>query len=160
MIRKSLGVWMAVIAFSGAWGCGREEGPNLVKVNGVVTLNGAPLEGAEVLFTPDPSNQRGLAGNDVSGPSGNYKVMTLGRSGLVPGKYKVRVTKSTAEKPKTGMSDTEADPYMEQLAAETAAKGGQGGRQGVAAPTVITQEFDREIPPEGGVQDFDLNDKK
>jgi hypothetical protein len=160
VIRKDLGVLTACLFLTSAWGCGGEKGPSLVNVKGTVTLNGAPLEGAEVLFSPDSSNKDGLVGNDVSGPTGNYKAMTQGRAGLVPGKYKVKVTKSSAPKPKPAVGDTESDPYMDQLGAELAAKVGGGGPKGVAAPTVITQEFDREIPPEGGVQDFDLKDKK
>src|SRR4051794_7441641 len=56
-------------------GCG-ESGPKLVQVTGNVTLNNKPLEGAEVVFTPDASNLEGQPATDMTGPDGNYKAMT------------------------------------------------------------------------------------
>src|SRR4051812_16822548 len=91
-------VTVAVLA-AAMIGCG-EGGPKLVPVSGIATVNGKPLEGAEIIFTPDPSNNIGQTASDATGPEGNYKAMTRGRSGVVPGKYKVVITKLTQSAPK------------------------------------------------------------
>jgi hypothetical protein len=130
-------------------GCG-ESGPKVVSVTGTVTLNGKPLEGASVSFFPELStNKEGRAGEDITGPSGNYKAMTRGRSGLVPGKYHVVVTKSLVDPAKTPDAFKD-DPYMASMSP------GGPGKAKKDAPDKIGGEFDREVPPEGGVQDFDV----
>lgn len=130
-------------------GCG-ESGPKLVPVTGTVTHNGKPLEGAAVSFFPDLStNKEARAGEDVTGPSGNYKVMTKGRSGLAPGKYHVVVSKLLIDAAKVPEAFKD-DPYM-----ATMSPAGPGKTK-KDTPDKIEGEFDRDIPPEGGVQDFDV----
>jgi len=143
----------AMAAF--AIGCG-ESGPALVPVSGVVTLNGKPFEGAVITFHPDPSNKQGLPGEDMTGPSGNYKAMTKGRSGLVPGKYKVVVTKSLID-PKKIPESFKDDPFMGQLSVQGPDVGLGKGKPDPSGE--IEYRFDREIPPEGGPQDFDAKVK-
>jgi hypothetical protein len=153
-MRPGVGLIVAVVAAAGLSGCGG-GGPKLVAVTGTVTLNGKPLEGAEVVFLPDVSNPNGLPGNDVTGPAGNYKVMTQGRSGLVPGKYKVVVKKSTVDVSKVP-EEFKDDPYMVSLATED--PGGKKPRK-ADKPNEIKGEFERDVPEAGGVQDFDVKAK-
>jgi hypothetical protein len=145
---------LAVVAIAAtAFGCGG-SGPNLVSVTGTVTLDGKPLEGAVVTFHPDPSNKEGRPAEDITGASGNYKANTGGRSGLVPGKYHVVVTKA----PQTNTAVNEAfkeDPFMAQLSS-TGPEVGRDAQKRKDAKDKIEGEFDREIPPEGGPQDFDV----
>src|SRR5207248_798293 len=92
------------------------SGPKLVPVSGVVTLDGKPLEGATVSFLPIPSNEMGQLGEDITSPSGDYTAMTKGRSGLVPGKYRVVVTKFLIDPAKIHVAFKD-DPFMAQLVA-------------------------------------------
>lgn len=71
-------------------GCGSD----LSSVKGKVTLDGAPLPGAFVEYTPKSSN--GSTAYGKTDTSGNYYLMfSLNRSGAIPGDYVVRIT--TAE---------------------------------------------------------------
>jgi len=138
-------------------GCGG-SGPKLAPVKGIVTLNGKPLEGAVVSFQPDSANKDGLPGEDVTGPQGNYKVTTKGRSGLVPGKYHVVVTKTLVDPSKVNEAFKD-DPFMAQLST-----GPEVGRDAAKLAAqreknTIEQSFDREVPAEGGEQDFDVKRK-
>ena len=145
--------FLASLTFLGlTLGCG-DSGPNLVSVSGIVTINEKPLEGAFVQFSPDPSNKEGQPAEDKTGPAGNYKAMTKGRSGVVPGKYKVVVTKIPTA-PVAGVSDQfKDDPFMAKLSAD-------GPEVGKAAKKKDTRQieemFDREVLPGGGQLDFDV----
>jgi hypothetical protein len=152
MMRKELAA-AALAVF--VVGCG-ESGPSLVPVSGVVTLNGKPLEGAVVSFLPDSSNQQGQPGEDLTGPSGNYKAMTRGRSGLVPGKYRVVVSKSLVDPSKIPDAFKD-DPFMAQLSADGPA--GKAAKKKDSSKDKIEGKFSRDVPPEGGQLDFDVKAK-
>src|SRR5262245_53940087 len=79
-------------------GCG--DGPALVPVAGSVTLDGKPLEGANLSFMPVPGNVISTPGSDVTGPDGTFTMTFNGRSGLAPGKYKVLISKTEEVAPK------------------------------------------------------------
>ncbi len=134
-------------------GCG-ESGPKLVPVTGTVTLNGKPLEGAVVSFQPDASMPGAMPAEDVTGPDGNYKALTKGRSGVVPGKYKVVVSKSLIDMTKV-RPEFKDDPFMAQLSLGP----NEGKTTAQRNKEKIEGTFDREVPPEGGVQDFDVKRK-
>jgi hypothetical protein len=139
-------------------GCG-ESGPTLVPVNGTVTLNGKPLEGAEIAFIPDPGNKAGLPALDVTGPEGNYKAMSLNRSGVVPGKYKVIITKMpTASKSDAASTVHRDDPFMAQIGNETAAAAakGAGVRKKDVVLEKIEQKYDAEVEARKNTLDFDV----
>jgi len=74
-----------------ASGCGGK----LVKLEGTVTLDGQPLEGATVTFNPE-----GGGGNSASGLTGSDGVFFLttrtSGDGVAPGAYKVTVTKANS----------------------------------------------------------------
>ena len=135
-------------------GCG-ESGPTLVPVSGTVTLNGKPLEGAVISFQPvDVSTPGAMLAEDVTGPDGNYKALTKGRSGVMPGKYKVVVSKSLIDMTKV-RPEFKDDPFMAQLSLGPP----EGKTTAQRNKEKIEGTFDREIPPEGGVQDFDVKRK-
>lgn len=141
-------LWPLMIA-----GCG-ESGPSLVKVDGAVILNGKPVEGALVSFQPDPSDPQACPAEGLTGPNGNYRAMTGGRAGVVSGKYHIVVTKFSGPS-RAGAKDplSEEDPAMARftsgLATPRAKK--QGG--------TIEASYDRQVPPEGGVFDFEIEAK-
>ena len=81
-------------------GCGaKSEGPETYPVTGVVTLKGAPVDGAILQFTPT-SPDVGIAGaQSTSRPDGTFDVKIslengkVTKDGLPPGDYKVAITK-------------------------------------------------------------------
>jgi hypothetical protein len=68
-------------------GCNR--GPRMVPVSGVVLLDGKPVEGAAVLFTPDAG---GRPADGATDKEGKFTLQTFQPAdGAVLGKYKVAV---------------------------------------------------------------------
>lgn len=89
---RGLVVCLAILAA----GCGGKH-PPVYPVTGVVTYNGAPVEGAEVVFLPQ-SESAAQAPSAKTDASGRYQLQTFFSteviaSGAPPGGYKVTVTK-------------------------------------------------------------------
>jgi hypothetical protein len=116
-------------------GCGgTKSGPATVEVTGTVTLNGAGVDGASVLFSPDVGSSDGrLASQATTDSAGRFKLSThVGggkfKSGIVPGKYVVAISKlDTApaknpfSPPKNLLPPKYADPKTSLLTADVAA---------------------------------------
>lgn len=86
-------------------GCGGPDRPKLVRVTGIVTLNGQPLTSSRVRFVPDGPQQGRTATGDLD-QSGNFKLSTFEPDdGILPGAYKVDVNKITS----TDESDSPED---------------------------------------------------
>jgi len=151
-MRFRVGAVVALLAAFGLSGCG---GPKLVSVSGKVLLNGKPFKDADIVFVADSSNKDGVSGSDRTGPEGNYTVMANGRIGLVPGKYKVLISKTLVDLSRIPKVHQD-DPYMARLTLY----GHQADmdQQGLtsAKPAEIKAEFDREVPAGGTVFDFDV----
>jgi hypothetical protein len=154
--RLSALVLLSLAAIGGGpSGCGPSDETlriKLVPVDGKVTLNGKPLAGATITFTPDESNEYQTPGSDVTGPEGNFKVMFRGRSGLYPGNYKVVVEKT--QSPPGGPLVQQGDEGM--LAELQRHQIGPAGAQTKDAPSPIRGEFDGEVPAGGGSLDFNV----
>jgi hypothetical protein len=76
-------------------GCGSSDRPELGTVSGVVTLDGAPLSGALVVFTPDGQGRSSLGTTDVEG---RYELVFLRDiMGANLGRHLVRITTATEE---------------------------------------------------------------
>jgi hypothetical protein len=138
----------AALATACLVGCGGSDDA-VVPVSGTVTLEGKPLAGAQISFSPESRNARGTPGTDITGSSGYYRVMTpKGRAGLAPGKYKVVISKTEVPAGKAG---SEADPFMGVMSAEAKTQGGPD-----AKAQRIQGSFDREVSTWGETFDFDL----
>jgi len=88
-------VTLGLAILGGSAGCGRT---NLVKVNGVVTLDGKPLSMATITFNPIGGAGRSASG--LSDEDGNFQLTTLSTDdGAAPGEYKVTVAKEQAAEP-------------------------------------------------------------
>jgi len=150
LLRRS--AWLLAVA-AASIGCG-ESGPTLVPVTGKVTLDGKPLDGANIAFAPEPGNAYPAIGADVTGAEGNYKLMTNGRSGLPPGKYKVAISKVAAKPGVVLPPEFMRDPIMAKMA----------GMTKETLPDSVSgvgeSQFDREVTTEGGVFDFDIKADK
>lgn len=69
----------------------RRDGPEMVKVTGTVTLDGEPVEGAHIRFSPEAG---GPAAYAVSDRRGRYELRTFDPGdGAIPGKYGISATK-------------------------------------------------------------------
>jgi hypothetical protein len=81
----SLAVALACLA-----GCGRSDLPPLGRVGGTVTLDGAPLPAALVVFTPNGPGRSALATTDTAG---RYELAFLrDMTGANVGTHTVRIT--------------------------------------------------------------------
>jgi hypothetical protein len=84
--------WLAALAVAAAAvGCGGSTG----RVSGVVTLNGQPLEGATVTFSPASGDGGGVGGSTgKTDAQGRYTLRTVfgDKSGAAVGKHKVTIS--------------------------------------------------------------------
>ncbi|MDR2346095.1 MAG: carboxypeptidase-like regulatory domain-containing protein [Planctomycetaceae bacterium] len=76
-------------------GCSKNTISGLVPCEGIVTLNGQPLENASIIFAPAASNGRSAGG--MTNENGYYNLRTNTSVGVLPGDYKVTVIKSIPE---------------------------------------------------------------
>lgn len=78
-----------------AVGCGASSEFEMVPVSGTITLDGQPLEGAEVVFAPKQIDKQAAVGPASIGTTdaaGNYMLKTTkGLEGAVVGEHKVAV---------------------------------------------------------------------
>jgi hypothetical protein len=110
------------VAVTGCGG-GAEDLPALGEVTGKVTLNGQPLVGATVIFTPGsgPGSSTG-----VTNESGEYKLVFRQAIGAVVGSHKVAISKLNAGDP--SLHDQAAGTGPDAPAAAAASGGGGHGQ--------------------------------
>ena len=78
-------------------GCGRDDRPPLGRVQGVVTLDGEPLEGALVVFEPIEAAR---PSRGVTDAAGRYTLVYLRDiEGAVIGEHEVKIVTATEESP-------------------------------------------------------------
>lgn len=146
-----------------AAGCGsgdETDSYTLTPVTGTVSLDGRPLDGAKVIFTPQ-GNVPDTPGSDVTGKAGNYKIMYRGRAGVAKGKYSVLVSKTVGEVAADEAADSDSGAFSEERAlaamkkaADMTAASVKKGKK--TKPLVVTETFDREVGDAATVLDFDL----
>jgi len=94
ILARSLGLaTLAVVWLGASSGCGTKAS-NFVKVPGVVTLEGIPLEGAKVTYYPSSGDAPSLGVTDSRGrfELSTFEMKTLkSTDGALPGEYKVTV---------------------------------------------------------------------
>jgi hypothetical protein len=125
-------VALAILVLVALPGCGGTKGgPATIDVTGTITLNGTPVDGATVLFSPDIGSSDGrLASQATTDAEGRFKLSThVGggklKSGIVPGKYVIAISKldtapakNTFSPPKNLLLPKYADPKTSLLTAE------------------------------------------
>jgi hypothetical protein len=94
LVMRRLSVLAALSLTAASYGCG--GGLTLYPIEGVVLLDGAPLEGATVTFQPTGNGQPALG---FTGPDGKFKAATSNGSGAVAGDYQVTLSKITGRPP-------------------------------------------------------------
>jgi len=110
-------------------GCSSKKDAGLATVSGMVTHNGAPVDGAKVIFhsTAEVEGKKQPSYGGTTDSSGKYLIATNGKDpGIPPGMYKVTVVKID---PKSGNPAAEAlDPgQLDAIASDTGGTGGKGG---------------------------------
>jgi hypothetical protein len=92
-------------------------GPKAVQVEGVVKLDGAPVEGATVTFVTADGKQ---SASGLTDASGHFSLSTANASGAFPGDYKVLVVKNPEVKGNETMTadSPEYMKHMKKMAAE------------------------------------------
>lgn len=93
--------WCAVALSAVLTGCGGSN--NEATLQGVVTLDGAPVPSGSISFVPSGGGTQAYA---MSDESGNYEAYTGREAGLKPGQY--RVTVVARERPTTNHTETGA----------------------------------------------------
>lgn len=105
---------LAGLAMLTLLGCGEQNSLDTVPVSGTVRLDGAPVDGAKVVFAPTSGG--GSAASGVTDASGHYELTTLDPGdGALAGSYVVMISKTeqvggdaTSAAVKPGMSEEEA----------------------------------------------------
>lgn len=107
------GAAVAAIVLGGACNRGTTK-PKTYPVTGTVTMNGQPVAGATVTFTPKEPAGPGQAGpqaaSAVTDDQGRYQIGTFAKGdGALPGEYLVSVTKYEGGGPTGGGSGSEEE---------------------------------------------------
>jgi hypothetical protein len=87
--------FVAPVALAALVGCG-SKGGSFATVSGVVTHNGAPVDGAKIIFhsTVEVEGKQGAAYGAMTDSSGKYVIASVGKDpGIPPGLYKVTIVK-------------------------------------------------------------------
>nr|WP_303652935.1 Ig-like domain-containing protein [Paludisphaera mucosa] len=111
---------LAIVAGCSGGG-GEEDSYSLVPVEGKLTLDGKPLEGASITFNASQGNNPPTDGGDVTGADGTFSAKYRNRSGLAPGTYKITVHQPKAALPGKP-APPDLDPFMMSLAIDAANK--------------------------------------
>ena len=99
-------VWLAglMLLLLTAAGCRGKYTP--VPVSGVVTLDGKPIEGANVYFNAVGDDKEGRQAYGATDKNGEFHLSTLGKDdGALPRRYKVVVTKYVPTNPSLKIPD-------------------------------------------------------
>ena len=92
-----------------ALGCSSKGGhlPKTVPAAGVVTLDGKPVDGAQVVFVPAAEGATGAFG--TTNASGHFSLRSYEeKDGAIPGDYKVQVSKTVEVKLKGNLDGGDA----------------------------------------------------
>jgi len=102
-------------------GCGPKT-QSLAVVTGKVTLNGRPLKGATVVFTPDRAKGgRGPQSFDVTGDDGSFTLRTMDAPGAVVGWHLITVSPSADDSELIAQLERFRDPERSGLIREVKA---------------------------------------
>jgi hypothetical protein len=88
-------LWLLACLFSAVPGCGPNTShlPKTVPASGVVTLDGKPVDGAQVVIVPAGQGTTGATA--VTDANGQFSLRAYPeKDGAIPGEYKVQVSKT------------------------------------------------------------------
>lgn len=83
-------IWFPAALLMLVAGCGKTDQPEIGEVQGTVTLDGKPLDGAIVYFSPEGG---GRVSQAMTNAEGKYELVYIGKTmGAKVGRHKVRIT--------------------------------------------------------------------
>ena len=157
-------VTLGLAVLGGSAGCGRTD--NLVKVKGVVTLDGKPLSSATITFNPIAG--AGRPANGLSDGDGNFQLTTSSpNDGAAPGEYKVTVAKEQAADPVKIDPSQGPEGLAEMFAKKTPEGKKKRAQARLKAPVLLPRiysdatrtPFKEIVPPEGPIR-LELSSKQ
>ncbi|HXG13311.1 MAG TPA: hypothetical protein VNK04_26375 [Gemmataceae bacterium] len=148
--------WILLAVLLGvSWGCGSRDRP--VPVRGKVTVDGAPIAGAGVVFHPKDGNGRPASGETRA--DGTYHLTTFTEGdGALPGEYRVTIVWEEPVHPYLAYRDGSPKKkalekeYLEWKAKHKPKPSPIPPHYGDPAKTPLEQK----VPVPGGVADFAL----
>ena len=93
----AVGLLVAGLLFAGGCGSGGGNLPKTVPASDIVTLDGKPVDGAQVVLVPAAEGATGAFG--TTNASGHFSLRAYEqKDGAIPGEYKVQVSKTVEVK--------------------------------------------------------------
>ncbi len=150
-MHAALSTATALVLLFAAFGCGGKNSP--VNVEGIVTLDGEPLEGATVVFSP--IKEGGQIASALTNSDGTFQLTTGKESkGALPGEYKVLV--SLGEKMQFSDSEHPDLNEINKMMSARARKVKKGAKKESAVPAKYanpnTTPFKETVPPKGKIK--------
>lgn len=148
-----LRLWSEAILAAFLLGLTACDGGGLVNVKGVVKLDGQPLGGATVVFTP--VNEKGKSASGLTKSDGTFELKNAnGKTGAEPGEYKVVVSYSEVMAAPGGKSPdpTRMNDFMRETKKQAAKEA--KSKKAVVPPkyrSVQTTPFQETVPPKGKI---------
>ncbi len=142
--------WTMLFAASALTAAGCDSNGRMTKVQGVLTLDGKPVEGAQVSFVP-PQGGPGRYAIATTGSDGSFQLTTITpNDGALPGDYAVVVVYEEGFEvpPATNMKDAKAGFLKARQKPKKAPKYVIPPQYGDAAKTPLRQK----VPAEGPVK--------
>ncbi len=150
---KSLTALLPCFLLLSICGCsGGSTAPDvtLVPVTGTVTLDGAPLVNASVLFSPW-GDLPGQPAYGITDNSGKYELKYINeKTGCPAGQFRVTISK---------FAQADGSPFPKDMPAEETSSAGVEHVPAIYSNSEQTKLF-IEVSPSGSVHDFDLIKKK
>jgi hypothetical protein len=88
-----------------AYGCNRAKVRGLVPAEGILLYEEKPLAWAVISFAPENAVGNAKLGTTQTNGQGHFVLRTLGDQGMLPGNYKIAVTKYIADKGKDTVAE-------------------------------------------------------
>ena len=112
-IDRRIGLWATVALMLASVGCsGSGDQPDLGRVTGTITMDGSPVAGKQVAFSPD----EGRGSHGITDSEGKYELMYIANTkGAKVGPHKVYITTPGNEEDD---SDPDAVPVKETIPAK------------------------------------------
>lgn len=153
-MRRTVALLAGVLLVAG--GCGKK----LVPVEGVVTLDGKPVPGAEVNCIPLSGGFPAIAETDDQGV---FRIATTNQGqGVTPGEYRVMITCEEPPPPMFRTSPNESGEDIKKKMTAELEKRKKSKRAAVTIPAVYGDQgrspLILKVPPEGKVE-FKLDSK-
>ncbi|MDR1384599.1 MAG: carboxypeptidase-like regulatory domain-containing protein [Planctomycetaceae bacterium] len=98
MKKNCLLVLVLCLFVVGLSGCKREGMKGLVSCAGTVTKGGQPVAGVNMTFVPVSAEGEIRGANAFTDDNGAFTLKTLTWNGILPGEYKVKLTKRVPDK--------------------------------------------------------------